>query len=338
MVNDKKPLLKIEGLKTYFFTENGVVKAVDGVDFKVYKRETLGLVGESGCGKSVTAFSIMRLLDYPGKTIGGKILFKDENLLKKNNEEMRKIRGKEIAMIFQEPMTALNPVLTIGYQISEALMMHFDISKEEAMRRSVKLLKKVSMPIPEQRVNEYPHQLSGGMRQRAMISMAMACDPALLIADEPTTSLDVTIQAQILDLMKSLLQEFNASLIMITHDLSVIAEIADKVAVMYAGKIVEYTDKKTIFHTPLHPYTFGLLTSIPRLDVEMKRLNAISGTVPDPLKFPEGCKFNPRCKFATDKCRKKEPLLIKIEEGHMVRCWHIDKVKKEIRKGFLVGV
>ena len=338
IANNKKPLLKVEDLKTYFFTENGVVKAVDGVDFEVHKRETLGLVGESGCGKSVTAFSIMRLLDYPGKTVGGKILFKDENLLKKSAQEMRKIRGKEIAMIFQEPMTALNPVLTIGYQISEGLMMHFDIGKEEAMRKSIELLEKVSMPIPEQRVNEYPHQLSGGMRQRAMIAMAMCCDPILLIADEPTTSLDVTIQAQILDLMKLLLQEFNASLIMITHDLSVIAEIADKIAVMYAGKIVECADIKTVFHAPLHPYTFGLLTSIPRLDVEMERLNAISGVVPDPLKFPQGCKFNPRCKFATDRCKEEEPPLVKVEEGHMVRCWHIHRVKEEVKKGFFAGL
>jgi len=223
--NKEKLLLEIKDLKTHFFTEDGVVKAVDGVDFEVYQGETLGIVGESGCGKSVTAFSILRLLDYPGKTVGGEVIFKGRDLLKKSEAEMRKIRGKEIAMIFQEPMTALNPVLTIGFQISEALRMHFDISKEETMKKSVELLKKVGIPIPEQRVNEYPHQLSGGMRQRAMIAMAMSCDPSLLIADEPTTALDVTIQAQILDLMRSLLQEFNGSLIMITHDLGVIAEI-----------------------------------------------------------------------------------------------------------------
>ncbi|PKP58610.1 peptide ABC transporter ATP-binding protein [Candidatus Atribacteria bacterium HGW-Atribacteria-1] len=337
MINDRKLLLAVKDLKTYFFTEDGIVKAVDGVDFEVYQGETLGIVGESACGKSVTAFSIMRLLDYPGKTVGGEVIFKGENLLKKTEDEMRRIRGKEIAMIFQEPMTALNPVLTVGFQISEALMMHFKISKEEAKKKSVELLKKVGIPIPEQRVNEYPHQLSGGMRQRAMIAMAMSCDPILLIADEPTTALDVTIQAQILDLMMTLLQEFNGSLIMITHDLGVIAEIADRIAIMYAGKVVEYADKKTIFHNPLHPYTLGLLTSIPRLDVEMKRLNVIPGIVPNPLHFPSGCKFNPRCRFATDRCKKEEPPLIKIEEGHLVKCWNVDKVVKEVKKGVFSG-
>ena len=338
MENKKKLLLEIKDLKTHFFTEEGVVKAVDGVDFEVYQGETLGIVGESGCGKSVTAFSILRLLDYPGKTVGGEVIFKGENLLKKTEDEMREIRGKEIAMIFQEPMTALNPVFTVGFQVSEALMMHFKMSKEEAKKKSVELLKKVGIPIPEQRVNEYPHQLSGGMRQRAMIAMAMSCDPILLIADEPTTALDVTIQAQILDLMMTLLQEFNGSLIMITHDLGVIAEIADRIAIMYAGKVVEYTDKRTIFHNPLHPYTLGLLTSIPRLDMEMKRLNVIPGIVPNPLHFPSGCKFNPRCRFMTDRCEKEEPPLIKIEEGHLVKCWNVDKVVKEVKKGFLVGV
>jgi len=338
MINDRKLLLAVKDLKTYFFTEDGIVKAVDGVDFEVYQGETLGIVGESACGKSVTAFSIMRLLDYPGKTVGGEVIFKGENLLKKTEDEMRRIRGKEIAMIFQEPMTALNPVLTVGFQISEALMTHFKISKKEAMKKSVELLKKVGIPIPEQRVNEYPHQLSGGMRQRAMIAMAMSCDPVLLIADEPTTALDVTIQAQILDLMRSLLREFNGSLIMITHDLGVIAEIADRIAVMYAGKVVEYADKKTIFHSPLHPYTFGLLTSIPRLDLDVKRLDTIPGIVPNPLHFPSGCKFNPRCRFTTNKCRDEEPPLTKVEEGHLVRCWNVDKVVKEVKKGLLVGV
>jgi len=336
--NKEKLLLEIKDLKTHFFTEDGVVKAVDGVDFEVYQGETLGIVGESGCGKSVTAFSILRLLDYPGKTVGGEVIFKGENLLKKTEDEMRGIRGKEIAIIFQEPMTALNPVLTVGFQISEALMMHFKIGKKEAINKSVELLKKVEIPMPEERANEYPHQLSGGMRQRAMIAMAMSCDPILLIADEPTTALDVTIQAQILDLMMALLREFNGSLIMITHDLGVIAEIADRIAIMYAGKVVEYADKKTIFHNPLHPYTLGLLTSIPRLDVEMKRLDVIPGIVPNPLHFPSGCKFNPRCRFATDRCKKEEPSLIKIEEGHLVRCWNVDKVVKEVKKGFLVGV
>jgi len=336
--NKEKLLLEIKDLKTHFFTEDGVVKAVDGVDFEVYQGETLGIVGESGCGKSVTAFSILRLLDYPGKTVGGEVIFKGENLLKKTEDEMRGIRGKEIAIIFQEPMTALNPVLTVGFQISEALMMHFKIGKKEAINKSVELLKKVEIPMPEERANEYPHQLSGGMRQRAMIAMAMSCDPVLLIADEPTTALDVTIQAQILDLMRTLLREFNGSLIMITHDLGVIAEIADRIAIMYAGKIVEYANKRTIFYSPLHPYTFGLLTSIPRLDLEMKRLNVIPGVVPNPLHFPEGCKFNPRCSFVTDRCKEEEPQLIEVEEGHLVRCWNIDKVAQEVKKGLLVGV
>ena len=334
MENNKKTLLEIKDLKTHFFTEAGVVKAVDGVDFKVYEGETLGIVGESGCGKSVTAFSIMRLLDYPGKTVGGEIIFKEKNILKKSETNMRKIRGKEIAMIFQEPMTALNPVLTIGFQIAESLRMHFNINKEEAIKKAIKLLTKVGIPVPQQRVNEYPHQLSGGMRQRAMIAMALSCDPTLLIADEPTTALDVTIQAQILELMKSLLRDFNGSLIMITHDLGVIAEIADRIAVMYAGKIVEYADKKTIFHDPSHPYTFGLLTSIPRLDMEMKRLNVIPGTVPNPLHFPSGCKFNTRCRFATEKCQEKEPALTGMEEGHLIRCWHVEKVIEEAQKIF----
>ncbi|HNR65521.1 MAG TPA: ABC transporter ATP-binding protein, partial [Atribacterota bacterium] len=251
MVADKKKILQVKNLKTYFFTEDGVAKAVDGVDFEIYQGETLGLVGESGCGKSVTAFSILRLLDYPGKTVEGQIIFKGADLLKKSDNEMRKIRGKEIAMIFQEPMTSLNPVFTIGYQISEALKIHLKMSNREAKMKSIELLEKVGIPIPKQRFDEYPHQLSGGMRQRAMIAMALSCNPILLIADEPTTSLDVTIQAQILDLMKNLLKQFNSSLIMITHDLGVIAEIADRIAVMYAGKIVEYAETRSIFFSPL---------------------------------------------------------------------------------------
>ena len=329
MTDEKKKILQVKNLKTYFFTEDGVVKAVDGVDFEVYQGETLGLVGESGCGKSVTAFSIVRLLDYAGKVVEGQIIFKGADLLKKSESQMRKIRGKEIAMIFQEPMTSLNPVFTIGYQISEALKIHLKMSNREAKMRSIELLENVGIPIPKQRFDEYPHQLSGGMRQRAMIAMALACNPLLLIADEPTTSLDVTIQAQILNLMKNLLKQFNSSLIMITHDLGVIAEIADRIAVMYAGKIVEYADTRSIFFTPLHPYTFGLLTSIPRLDLDLEKLESIPGMVPDPLHFPKGCKFHPRCIFATKKCREEEPLLERLEDNHMVRCWHVDKVKEE---------
>jgi len=337
VINNQLKILQVKDLKTYFFTENGIVKAVDGVDFEVYQGETLGLVGESGCGKSVTAFSIVKLLDYPGKTVDGQALFKGEDLLKKSEKQMRKIRGKEISMIFQEPMTSLNPVFTIGFQITEALEVHYKMNKTKARERAIQLLEKVGIPIPEQRIDEYPHQLSGGMRQRAMIAMALACDPALLIADEPTTSLDVTIQAQILELMKSLLKQFNSSLIMITHDLGVIAEIADRIAVMYAGKIVEYTDTRSIFYSPLHPYTFGLLTSIPRLDMEIEKLESILGAVPDPLHFPEGCKFHPRCIFATEKCRKQEPVLMEVEEKHLVRCWHFEKVKQEAKKIAFTG-
>ncbi|MFO7890613.1 MAG: ABC transporter ATP-binding protein [bacterium] len=332
MSNNQSKILQVKNLKTYFFTENGTVKAVDGVDFEIYQGETLGLVGESGCGKTVTAFSIVKLLDYPGKTVGGQVFFKGEDLLKKNEKQMRKIRGKEISIIFQEPMTSLNPVFTIGFQITEALKVHYKINKKKAREKAIQLLEKVGIPIPEQRIDEYPHQLSGGMRQRAMIAMALACDPSLLIADEPTTSLDVTIQAQILELMKSLLKQFNSSLIMITHDLGVIAEIADRIAVMYAGKVVEYTDTRSIFYSPLHPYTFGLLTSIPRLDMEIEKLESIPGAVPDPLHFPEGCKFHPRCIFATEKCRKEEPSLMEIKDKHLVRCWHSDKVQQEVKK------
>jgi len=334
---DGNKILQVNDLKTYFFTENGIVKAVDGVDLEVYQGETLGLVGESGCGKSITAFSIMRLLDYPGKTVSGQILFKGEDLLEKNEKQMRQIRGKDISMIFQEPMTSLNPVLTIGFQITEALEVHFKMEKTKARKRAIELLEKVGIPIPEQRIDEYPHQLSGGMRQRAMIAMALACDPALLIADEPTTSLDVTIQAQILELMKLLLEQFKSSMIMITHDLGVIAEIADRIAVMYAGKIVEYAATRSIFYSPMHPYTFGLLTSIPRLDMDIKNLESIPGIVPDPLHFPEGCKFHPRCVFATEKCHKEEPPLVEIEKNHSVRCWHIEKVKQEAKKISFTG-
>lgn len=334
---DNEKVLQVKNLQTYFYTENGIVKAVDGVDFEMNQGETLGLVGESGCGKSVTAFSIIRLLDYPGKIIGGEILLKGKDLIKKTEKEMRRIRGKEISIIFQEPMTALNPLFTIGFQIIESLRIHFKMTAEEARKKAIRLLEQVGIPIPEQRIDEYPHQLSGGMRQRAMIAMALACDPVLLIADEPTTSLDVTIQAQILELMKSLIKQYNSSLLMITHDLGVIAEIADRIAVMYAGKIVEYTDTRSVFYRPLHPYTFGLLTSIPRLDMEMNQLESIPGAVPDPLHFPSGCKFHPRCIFATEVCKKEEPSLIYFEEKHAVRCWHIEKVQEELKKVAFAG-
>lgn len=328
----KEKLIELKNIKTYFYIEDGVVKAVDGVDFEIYPGETLGIVGESGCGKSVTSLSIMRLIpEPPGKIVDGEIIFNGKDLTKLSQSEMRKIRGNDISMIFQEPMTSLNPVYTIGDQISEAIILHKRVSKSEAMRQSIEMLKKVGISLPEQRVHEYPHQLSGGMRQRVMIAMALSCDPQLLIADEPTTALDVTIQAQILELMNSLKDKFNMSIMMITHDLGVIAEIADRVAVMYAGKIVEYTDVKTLFANPKHPYTWGLMNSIPRMDKEVEKLEVIPGIVPSPLNFPEGCKYHTRCPLADEKCRREEPEILEVEEGHQVRCWHYQELE-ELKK------
>lgn len=323
-------LLNISNLQTYFYTEEGVSKAVDGVDYYVKKGETLGVVGESGCGKSVTALSVMRLIPQPpGKIVGGDITFEGKSLLGLSNHDMRKIRGNKISMIFQEPMTSLNPVFTIGNQISEAIQLHQGLSKKAALERSVDMLKLVGIPSPEQRVKEYPHQLSGGMRQRAMIAMALSCNPSLLIADEPTTALDVTIQAQILDLMASLKEEFNTAIILITHDLGVVAETVARVAVMYAGKIVEEADVYNIFEHPLHPYTVGLLRSIPRIDLtvrrEKQRLQEISGVVPIPSQLPSGCLFHPRCSSVMDICRQQLPELKPHKrEGHNVRCWLYD--------------
>lgn len=323
----KEKLLEIRNLRTYFYTENGVSKAVDGVDIDIYPGETLGIVGESGCGKSVTSLSIMRLIqEPPGKIVDGEILFKGRDLARLSQDEMRQIRGNEISMIFQEPMTSLNPVFTIGEQISEAIMLHKKVDKKQAMEESIEMLRKVGIPLPEQRVKEYPHQLSGGMRQRIMIAMALSCNPDLLIADEPTTALDVTIQAQILDLMQDLKKKYKMSIMMITHDLGVVAEVCDRVAVMYAGKVVEYTDVKTLFKNPRHPYTWGLLNSIPRLDKEVDRLPAIPGMVPDSKNFPVGCRYNNRCPFATEKCFKEEPELMEVAEGHRARCWYADKL------------
>ncbi len=331
-MSNKKPFLEVKGLKTYFFTEDGVVKAVDGVDYEVYPGETLGIVGESGCGKSVNALSIMRLLDEKGKIMGGEILFDGVNVPDIPENEMRKIRGNEIAMIFQEPMTALNPVFTIGDQIMEAIMLHQRKGKDEAHKMSVDILRKVGIPEPEKRVDEYPHELSGGMRQRAMIAMALSCNPKLLIADEPTTALDVTIQAQILELMIGLQKEYGMAIVMITHDLGVIAEMAQRVLVMYAGKVVEYTDAKRLFKDPKHPYTWGLMNAIPRLDIEQEELYNIPGVVPDPLHFPDGCKFNTRCPFVSEKCREEEPELKEIDKGHFVRCYYYNKVEEAKRK------
>jgi peptide/nickel transport system ATP-binding protein len=317
-------LLKIRNLHTYFYTDDGVAKAVDGVDLELVEGGTLGVVGESGCGKSVTALSIMRLIpDPPGKVVQGKILFGPQDLLTLSEAEMRKIRGRSISMIFQEPMTSLNPVFQIGDQISEVLTLHEGLSKKEAWNRSIEMLKMVGIPAAERRVMEYPHQLSGGMRQRAMIAMALACSPKLMIADEPTTALDVTIQAQILELINRLQQEKGMSVILITHNLGVIAETAQMVAVMYAGRVVEYTDVRILFATPKHPYTQGLLKSIPRLDQghgRKERLEAIPGLVPSLLDLPPGCKFSNRCKYVFEKCIE-EPPLEEVTPGHFVRCW-----------------
>jgi oligopeptide/dipeptide ABC transporter ATP-binding protein len=302
-------VLEVKNLKTYFFTEQGVVKSVDDVSFQVPKGKTLGLVGESGCGKSVTAMSIARLIGAPGRIVGGEILLNGRNLLSLSDQQMRQVRGAEVSMIFQEPMTALNPVLTVGFQIAEAVLAHEKISKREAWTRAVDSMTAVAIPDPEKRAKDYPHQLSGGMRQRIMIAMALVCNPALVIADEPTTALDVTIQAQILELLDSLRQQYQLSLILISHDLGVIAEVAETVAVMYAGKIVEIGPAMDVFHTPRHPYTEGLLRSVPRLGssvLRKDRLYAIEGMVPNLVHLPDGCSFAPRCYKRTVECTLAE--------------------------------
>lgn len=315
-------ILEIKDLRTSFFTKEMEVKAVDGVSFAIPKGKILGVVGESGSGKSITSLSILRLIDEPGKIVGGEILFKGENLLDKTEAEMRKIRGKEISMIFQEPMTSLNPTFTIGQQIGEAYKIHEGLNKKEAKERSIEMLRLVGIPSPEKRVNQYPHELSGGMRQRVMIAMALACNPELLIADEPTTALDVTIQAQILDLMKGLQNKFGMGVMLITHDLGVVAETCDYVAVMYCGKVVEYADVKTLFTNPKHPYTVGLMKSIPKYDEDIEGdLPVIKGNVPSPAEMPTGCRFSPRCPFATDLCRNKLPELETDDHGNQIRCW-----------------
>jgi peptide/nickel transport system ATP-binding protein len=317
-----EPLLKVEGLRTHFGRGEREFRAVDGVSFALRRGEILGIVGESGCGKSVTSLSIMRLIpDPPGRIAGGAIWFEGEDLTQKSQEEMRRIRGNKISMIFQEPMTSLNPVYTVGDQIVEGIRLHRDVTAEEARERTIEMLRLVRIPSPEKRVDDYPHQLSGGMRQRVMIAMALACEPRLLIADEPTTALDVTIQAQILDLMRRLRTETGTSIMLITHSLGVIAEMADSVVVMYAGRIVEKTDVRTLFADPQHPYTLGLLGSIPKLAVDEERLATIPGTVPNPQSMPSGCLFNPRCPIAVDKCRAEVPPLIEIAPGHLTACW-----------------
>ena len=315
-------LLQVKNLQTSFFTPEGEVRAIDGVSFEIGEGKTIGLVGESGCGKSVTSLSIMRLIPSPpGKIVGGEIVYRDRDLLRLNNEEMRKIRGNEISMIFQEPMTSLNPVFTIGEQIIEPLRLHRGLAKKAAKERAIDLLREVGIPEPARRFDEYPHQLSGGMRQRVMIAMALACNPQLLIADEPTTALDVTIQAQILDLMRALREELGTSIILITHDLGVIAELADDVIVMYAGQVVERCTVQRLFAEPQHPYTVGLLGSIPRLHLAQERLSAIEGFVPDAAAMPKGCRFNPRCPFAIERCFVEEPGLTPILPSHSAACW-----------------
>jgi len=316
-------LLELESLCTYFHTDDGIAKAVDDVSYSVDKNETLGLVGESGCGKSVTALSIMRLVPSPpGFIAGGKIYFKGQNLLELSESEMRALRGNRISMIFQEPMTSLNPVFTCGEQIAEAVRLHQKLSAKDARNKAVEMLKLVGIPAPQQRAREYPHQLSGGMRQRVMIATALSCSPELLIADEPTTALDVTVQAQILELIADLQEKLGMGLIMITHDLGVIAEVSDKVAVMYASKIVEYAPVERIFENPLHPYTQGLFRSIPRLGKRQERLHVIEGSVPPATAFPKGCHFWTRCPFATAECRHEKPPLVEYEPQHFSACWH----------------
>lgn len=317
-------LLTVNRLSTYFYTQAGVAKAVDEVSFIVKEGETLGIVGESGSGKSVTALSILRLIPSPpGKIAAGEIIFEDKDILKLSKEEMRKIRGNKISMIFQEPMTSLNPVFRIGDQISEAIRLHQGLSKKEALHKSIEMLRLVGIPSPQKRVFDYPHQLSGGMRQRVMIAMALSCRPKLMIADEPTTALDVTIQAQILYLMQKLKEEIKTSIILITHNMGVIAETAQAVIVMYAGKIMEYADVDNIFENPQHPYTESLLESIPRLDLieKKKRLQVIPGIVPSILNLPPGCKFSDRCAKAFTKCFQEEPPLFLIGQNHYSRCW-----------------
>lgn len=323
-------ILEVNNLQTHFISDGATVKAVDGVSFKVQKGETLGIVGESGSGKSVTSLSIMGLLKgTPGRVVGGEILFEGEDLTKVSDKKMQSLRGNDIAMIFQEPMTSLNPVFKIGRQLEEAIVLHLKLSKKEAKKRAVDMLTSVGISRPDTIVNEFPYQLSGGMRQRVMIAMAMACNPKILIADEPTTALDVTIQAQILDLMKDLNETNETAILLITHDLGVVAEMCDRVVVMYGGRAVEESDVYSIFESPKHPYTQGLLASIPIIGERVERLNSIPGNVPVPSNMPEGCKFAPRCPLAMDICWEKEPEFKEIEENHSCRCWLHEEVTQD---------
>ena len=323
-------LLDVQNLKTEFKVKRGIVNAVNNVSFSVDKGEILAIVGESGSGKSVTSLSIMGLIQKPGRVAGGSILFNEEDLSQKSVREMNQIRGDKISMIFQEPMTSLNPVYKVGDQITESILTHTKMSKKEAREHAIEMLRLVGIPAPEQRVDDYPHQMSGGMRQRVMIAMALACNPELLIADEPTTALDVTIQAQILDLIKRLRDEIGMAVMLITHDLGVVAETADKVVVMYCGRVVEQADVTQLFEEPKHPYTQGLLASIPRMDQDVDRLYMIDGMVPDPTQLPMGCSFADRCEKCTEKCREAMPALTELEGGRQVRCFlYSDKVEED---------
>ena len=334
-----EPLLEVKDLKVSFRTEDGVVRAVDGVSFTVDQGEVLGIVGESGSGKSVSMLSVLRLINDPNMQVEGEVIYKGSDLMKLHKDEMREVRGAEIAMIFQDPMTSLNPVYKVGDQIIEAILIHQDIGKPSAKRRAIELLHQVGIPSAEARVDDFPHQFSGGMRQRAMIAMALANNPDILIADEPTTALDVTIQAQIIELIDKLKDEFNSAIILITHDLGVVAEIANEIVVMYAGRVVERAPTRQLFYDPQHPYTWGLLGSIPRLDrPKLERLHSIEGTPPSLINLPEGCKFRPRCPHAFDKCTEEPELRNRVEEhAHLDRCWLTVPDKRRLREETISG-
>ncbi len=328
-----KALLEVQDLRTSFFTGAGVVRAVDGVTYDVREGETVALVGESGCGKTVSALSVMRLVAAPaGRIVGGQVLFKGRDLLALDEEEMRRVRGREIAMVFQEPMTSLNPVLSIGRQLTETLEIHLELSPAQARERAAELLAMVGIPDAARRLAQYPHQFSGGMRQRIMIAMALSCNPSLILADEPTTALDVTIQAQILELMRELSSRFGVAMLIITHNLGVVARYADRVNVMYAGKIIERGTAREIYAHPHHPYTLGLLRSVPRLDEPKKsKLNPIDGQPPDLSRLPPGCAFSPRCRFAIDRCAREVPPLLPVKDGHDAACWVAEQVGQGVR-------
>ncbi len=334
-----EPLLEVNDLKVSFRTEDGVVRAVDGVSFAVDQGDVLGIVGESGSGKSVTMMSVLRLINDPNMRVEGEVIYKGRDLMKLHKDEMREVRGDEIAMIFQDPMTSLNPVYRVGDQIIEAILTHQEVGKGAARRRAIELLHQVGIPDPEERVDDYPHQFSGGMRQRAMIAMALSKNPDILIADEPTTALDVTIQAQIIELIDTLKDEFNSAVILITHDLGVVAEIANEIIVMYAGRVVERAPTRQLFYDPQHPYTWGLLGSIPRLDrPKLERLHSIKGMPPSLINLPQGCKFRPRCPYAFEKCTEEPELRNRVEDqAHLDRCWLTVPDKRRLRDETISG-